>query len=574
MAYQALYRTWRPDAFTEVEGQPERISMAAQDFIKTALCNQVTSGHIGHAYLFCGSRGTGKTSAARIFARAINCEHPIGGNPCGQCPSCQALAPGRDAMDLVEMDAASNRGIDEARELIEKSAYPPILCRYKVYIVDEVHMLTTQAFNALLKTLEEPPEHLVFILATTNPENLPTTIASRCQRYDFGRIPSGVIARRLKEIVDGVPGCTADENALSIIAHSAEGGMRDAISLLDMCLSAVSTGQEGARMHISAELVRGLLGASDRGFVFRFTDALIAGNPGGLLAMIDEMVRAGREADHFAREIVRHLRALLIAKACPQQASALLDVPEDEARQYAEQARNASETRLLSIQDLFLQAEKAKEYASPRIALESAALKACLRTGETDTAALADRIAALEKASPQAVPAQTVPDSALQSRVDAVEAELAQLRTEVAERPAAPAAPVSLAEPAPAKAAKPRPSKPRTEQTGAGLSSDEVWKKALEALRREDAQTLSLLGEGVYMGCKDGVYHWHPKTGTTLLMMFNGTRRGETIGRILTEISGTPSRFEAVPPDAPALADDDLAEVREIFGAENVTVID
>ena len=572
MAYQALYRTWRPDAFTEVEGQPERISMVAQDFIKTALCNQVISGHIGHAYLFCGSRGTGKTSAARIFARAINCEHPIGGNPCGRCPSCEALAPGRDAMDLVEMDAASNRRIEDAREVIEQAAFPPILCRYKVYIVDEVHMLTTQAFNALLKTLEEPPEHLVFILATTNPEDLPTTIASRCQRYDFGRIPSGVIARRLKEIVDGVPGCTADDTALSIIAQSAEGGMRDAISLLDMCLSAVTTGQENARLHISAELARGLLGASDRGFVFRFTDALIAGNPGGLLAMIDEMVRAGREPDHFAREMVRHLRALLIAKACPQQASALLDVPEEDARQFAEQAGNASETRLLSIQDLFLQAEKAKEYASPRIALESAALKACLRTGETDTAALEDRIAALEKGSPQPAPAQAEADSELQSRVDAMEAELTRLRAEMTERPAAPAAPASAAQAE--KPAKPRSVKPRTEQTGAGLSSDEVWKKTLEVLKREDAQALSLLGEGVYMGCKAGVYHWHPKSGTTLLMMFNGNRRGETIGRILTEISGTPSRFEAVPPDAPALDDSGIEEMRNIFGAENVSVIE
>ena len=251
MAYQALYRQWRPKDFS---------SMVAQEAVISTLRNQVMSGRVAHAYLFCGSRGTGKTSTAKILARAINCEHPVGGDPCGQCESCRRLLAD-ESMDVMEIDAASNNGVEEIRNLRETVKYPPQQGKYKVYIIDEVHMLSTSAFNALLKTLEEPPAYVVFILATTEPQKLPATILSRCQRFDFGRIPAHQIAGRLRQAAEGAK-AEASENALMLIARAAEGGMRDALSILDMCL--------GYSNQVTEDLVRNVLGTSDRSFLFRF----------------------------------------------------------------------------------------------------------------------------------------------------------------------------------------------------------------------------------------------------------------------------------------------------------------
>ena len=251
MAYQALYRQWRPKDFS---------SMVAQEAVISTLRNQVMSGRVAHAYLFCGSRGTGKTSTAKILARAINCEHPVGGDPCGQCESCRRLLAD-ESMDVMEIDAASNNGVEEIRNLRETVKYPPQQGKYKVYIIDEVHMLSTSAFNALLKTLEEPPAYVVFILATTEPQKLPATILSRCQRFDFGRIPARQIAGRLRQAAEGAK-AEASENALMLIARAAEGGMRDALSILDMCL--------GYSNQVTEDLVRNVLGTSDRSFLFRF----------------------------------------------------------------------------------------------------------------------------------------------------------------------------------------------------------------------------------------------------------------------------------------------------------------
>ncbi len=225
MAYQALYRQWRPRDFSHMVGQ--------QAVIET-LRHQVISNRIAHAYLFCGSRGTGKTSTAKILAKAVNCENPQNGDPCGACPNC-LRADNDETLDIMEIDAASNNGVDEIRDLRDTVKYPPQFGNYKVYIIDEVHMLSPSAFNALLKTLEEPPAHIVFILATTEPQKLPATILSRCQRFDFGRISVPDITGRLREAVDGAGG-TATDGALMLIARAAEGGMRDALSILDMCL--------------------------------------------------------------------------------------------------------------------------------------------------------------------------------------------------------------------------------------------------------------------------------------------------------------------------------------------------
>jgi len=244
MAYQALYRQWRPQDFSHVVGQ---------DPIVETLRHQVMTGRIAHAYLFCGSRGTGKTSTAKILARAINCLHPKNGDPCGECEMCRRIAD-EESLDIAEIDAASNNGVEEIRTLRDTVKYPPQFGKYKVYIIDEVHMLSISAFNALLKTLEEPPEYVVFILATTEPQKLPATILSRCQRFDFGRISAGKIQKRLREATEKAGGQAAD-SALMTIARAAEGGMRDALSILDMCL--------GYDRMIDDEMVQSVLGTND-----------------------------------------------------------------------------------------------------------------------------------------------------------------------------------------------------------------------------------------------------------------------------------------------------------------------
>ena len=297
MSYQALYRAWRPDTFTEIVGQ---------DAIVRTLKRQVMSGRVAHAYLFCGTRGTGKTTAAKVLARAINCLNPRDGDPCGECEVCRALKA-ETSMDVSEIDAASNNGVDEIRDLREKIKFPPTLTRYKVYIIDEVHMLSTGAFNALLKTLEEPPEHAVFILATTEPQRLPATILSRCQRFDFHRISIETIIERLMVVLGGI-GRTASEEALNEIARAAEGAMRDALSLLDVCLS-YTDGE------VTGQLARDVLGTAGRGAMFDFVDALIDGDAGSALQQIDAVTRRGGDSQVFIRDTAAHLRAVMLAGA-------------------------------------------------------------------------------------------------------------------------------------------------------------------------------------------------------------------------------------------------------------------
>lgn len=379
MAYQALYRQWAPQRLFQHGGTGGGHLHAAQSGDER---------RVAHAYLFCGSRGTGKTSTAKILARAINCEHPVGGDPCGQCESCRRLLAD-ESMDVMEIDAASNNGVEEIRNLRETVKYPPQQGKYKVYIIDEVHMLSTSAFNALLKTLEEPPAYVVFILATTEPQKLPATILSRCQRFDFGRIPAHQIAGRLRQAAEGAK-AEASENALMLIARAAEGGMRDALSILDMCL--------GYSNQVTEDLVRNVLGTSDRSFLFRFADALEKEDASAVMRMIDELMRAGREPMVFAKDVSQHLRALLIAKCNPDDLSALLDLTQEDAQEYAQQAEKFTTTRLMNMLELFMRVETDLRWASsPRIVLENAALKSCLRTSEADTAALNDRISELEK---------------------------------------------------------------------------------------------------------------------------------------------------------------------------------
>ena len=300
MAYQALYRKWRPQTFEQVLGQTATVR---------TLRRQVEEGRVAHAYLFCGCRGTGKTSMAKLMSRAINCLHPDHGDPCGQCEACRAILS-ETTMDVLELDAASNNSVDNIRELLEQVRYPAQLGRYKVYIIDEVHMLSTAAFNALLKTLEEPPAHVVFILATTEPQKLPATILSRVQRYDFGRIPSELMVSRMRQALEEL-GIEAEDEALAIVARAAEGAMRDAFSILDMCVAGAEDGR------ITAALTRELLGTSDREFLFSFFDLLSARDEGGVMQKVDELMRSGREPQVFLRELGAHCRALLTVRAVP-----------------------------------------------------------------------------------------------------------------------------------------------------------------------------------------------------------------------------------------------------------------
>ena len=310
--YRALYRKWRPQRFEDVVGQRA---------IVTALKNQITANRVGHAYLFTGVRGTGKTTCAKIFAKAVNCLHPVNGDPCGECEICKGIDNG-SILDVVEMDAASNNGVDDIRDLRDETAYTPSACRYKVYIIDEVHMLSTAAFNALLKTLEEPPAHVIFILATTEIQKVPATILSRCQRYDFTRIGPEDIARRV-EYIAGEEKLELSPDGAELIARLADGALRDALSILDTCA--------GVTAKIDADVVRRMAGVTDRSYLFRISDALEAQDGATALAQLAQLRQQSVDVKRLTEELIAHYRALMLA-ALPGGQSLLSGVsPEEEA---------------------------------------------------------------------------------------------------------------------------------------------------------------------------------------------------------------------------------------------------
>ena len=310
--YRALYRKWRPQRFEDVVGQRA---------IVTALKNQITANRVGHAYLFTGVRGTGKTTCAKIFAKAVNCLHPVNGDPCGECEICKGIDNG-SILDVVEMDAASNNGVDDIRDLRDETAYTPSACKYKVYIIDEVHMLSTAAFNALLKTLEEPPAHVIFILATTEIQKVPATILSRCQRYDFTRIGPEDIARRV-EYIAGEEKLELSSDGAELIARLADGALRDALSILDTCA--------GVTAKIDADVVRRMAGVTDRSYLFRISDALEAQDGATALAQLAQLRQQSVDVKRLTEELIAHYRALMLA-ALPGGQSLLSGVsPEEEA---------------------------------------------------------------------------------------------------------------------------------------------------------------------------------------------------------------------------------------------------
>ncbi len=377
MAKRALYREYRPSFFRDVIGQ---------DHVTAILRNQIRENNFSHAYLFCGSRGTGKTSSAKILSRAVNCLDPQGGEPCGKCEACRIASEG--TADIIEIDAASNNGVDNVRDLIEQAQFAPLQLRYRVFIIDEVHMLSTAAFNALLKTLEEPPKHVIFILATTEPQKLPATIISRCQRFDFHRLSSSHIIARLSQVLDGI-GAKAEPDGLRIIARAADGSMRDALSLLDQCVSFCGNS-------ISKKDVQDVLGNVDSEILFSVSEAILSGDAGMCLALLDKVIRSGRDVSVFIGDLLIHLRYLLFAKTCGD-CSEILDITEDQMSAYSKQAKKADESQILfAIEKLTDAQSKLSFFPYPRILAESALVRACRPVDEHTVEALEARVAQLE----------------------------------------------------------------------------------------------------------------------------------------------------------------------------------
>ena len=392
MAYLAFYRMFRPDTLDKV---------VRQEHIVKILKNQIESGKIGHAYLFCGPRGTGKTSVAKIFARAINCEHPVNGSPCGKCPACLALSSGGN-LDISEIDAASNNGVDEMRDLREKVQYPPVAGRYKVYIIDEVHMLTASAFNAVLKTLEEPPAHAVFILATTEPQKIPATILSRCMRFDFKLIPQRDLEGLLKGILQKI-GKEYEEEAVAAIARAGAGSARDTLSIADMCVS-YSSGK------LTYSDVNVVLGSADFYKIAEVVHMLLCDNSGGALSSAEEVFAGGKSAGVFIKDILSFLNNVAVAKMC-KNAKQILNLP-DEMFSAISDIAQADGHKILRATEIFVKAEGDIRYAADaRVVLETAILRCTLPQADYNIDSLIARVSALEKKLENGV-AASVPQTA------------------------------------------------------------------------------------------------------------------------------------------------------------------
>ena len=457
--YRALYRKWRPQRFEDVVGQRA---------IVTALKNQITAGRVGHAYLFTGVRGTGKTTCAKIFAKAVNCLHPVNGDPCGKCEICKGIDNG-SLLDVVEMDAASNNGVDDIRDLRDETAYTPSACQYKVYIIDEVHMLSTAAFNALLKTLEEPPAHVIFILATTEIQKVPATILSRCQRYDFTRIGPEDIARRV-EYIAGEEKLELTSDGAELIARLADGALRDALSILDTCA--------GVTAKIDADVVRRMAGVTDRSYLFHISDALEAQDAAAALAQLAQLRQQSVDVKRLTEELIAHYRALMLA-ALPGGQALLSGVsPEEEALYLQKGPEMGQREAIRAIRTLGTALEHMTRGSDQRIELELALFSLSEPPQQMQAAAVQAapaRAAQPEAPRPFAAAVQPFASAPVQSAPAAAApqtpAAVAEPAPAVQQTPPQPAAPEAL--PAPADELPPMPEEPPVQQSDAALPWDE-----------------------------------------------------------------------------------------------------
>ncbi len=376
--YQVLYRKWRPKIFSDVVGQPH---------ITSTLKNEIESGRHSHAYLFTGSRGTGKTTCAKILSKAVNCLHPVNGDPCNECEICKKIYNG-SIMDVIEIDAASNNGVENIRDIRQEVNFAPASCKYRVYIIDEVHMLSAGAFNALLKTLEEPPEHVKFILATTEVHKIPATILSRCQRFDFRRIPSEDMISRMSYIA-AQEGLTLENEAGMLISRISDGGMRDALSLLDQC--------SGRSKKITAELVSQVAGLTSKDYLFRLADALCKSDCAGAMEILDELHNSSCDMERLCSEMINHYRSLMIVKTV-KKANDLIVCTKEEFEQTVKQATEYTlESILYSIDLLQETSGNMKKGVNKRIEMEMAVIKLAVPSLNSDNSALLKRIADLER---------------------------------------------------------------------------------------------------------------------------------------------------------------------------------
>ena len=380
MSYTALYRKFRPSTFDEVKGQ---------DHIVQTLTNQINANRIGHAYLFCGTRGTGKTSVAKIFAKAVNCEHPVNGSPCNECDVCRAINQG-SSMNVIEIDAASNNGVDNIRQIRDEIQYTPSSGKYTVYIIDEVHMLSIGAFNALLKTLEEPPSYVLFILATTEPHKIPITILSRCQRYDFKRISIDTIVARLMELMEK-ENIEVEEKAIRYVAKAADGSMRDALSLLDQCI-AFYLGQK-----LTYENVLEVLGAVDNEIFSDLTRHIIEGDVVSCIHVLDELVMQGRELGQFVNDFIWYLRNLMLIKTSDQ-ATEIIDASAERIQALKEEAQMVDTDVIMRYIRIFSELSNQIKYSSQkRVLIEISLIKLTKPAMEQDISSLNNRISIMEK---------------------------------------------------------------------------------------------------------------------------------------------------------------------------------
>ena len=424
MSYTALYRKFRPDNFDDVKGQ---------NHIVTTLTNQIKANRIGHAYLFCGTRGTGKTTVAKILAKAVNCQHPVNGSPCGECEMCRAIQAGT-SMNVIEIDAASNNGVDNIREIREEVAYRPTEGNYKVYIIDEVHMLSTGAFNALLKTLEEPPSYVIFILATTEAHKIPITILSRCQRYDFHRISIDTIAARLDELLK-IEKVDAEEKAVRYVAKAGDGSMRDALSLLDQCI-AFYLGQT-----LTYDKVLEVLGAVDTEVFSKLLRQVLQGNVTAAIRTLEELIIGGRELGQFVGDFTWYMRNLLLVKTSENPEEAI-DVSSENLKLLQEESEMVDVETLMRYIRIFSDLSSQIRYSTQkRVLVEIALIKLCRPAMETNLDSVLDRLRVLEQRMDER-PVQQV----FVSSADARNVRTGQTGTEETQAPAKPvkAAPEDL----------------------------------------------------------------------------------------------------------------------------------
>lgn len=484
MAYNALYRKFRPSRFGEIIGQPH---------ITKILLNQLRSGRVAHAYLFCGSRGTGKTSTARILARAINCLSPEDGEPCMKCAACL----NKNSVDIIELDAASNSGVDDMRALIERAEFAPLELKTKVYIIDEAHMLTRNASNALLKTLEEPPAHVVFILATTEPQMLPATIVSRCQRFEFHRLRVSEMVDSMKRSLDLI-GAHIDEKGLTAIARAAEGGMRDCLSIADQCLSFCGG-------DVSEADVMNVLGSVNSAFLIEAADAVIDSDCERVLRFVDDVVRSGRDLGVFSSDLASHFRALLLTKLCGD-CRDILDCTEEMMKDYEAQASRISKERAeRAVEQLLKLQLDLKLVSTPRTLLESTLISICRPDLSDEISAVKDRMNELEKklgrVSEDAKAAASA--AARETLKEAVVKGAARGAEETVSSNAEP-------EPVPAKDEE-------IEVPGAGKHADELYSMLLNALENEDPTLYFAIDTSAAHWLADGVLHiLFDKKGTNL----------------------------------------------------------